>query len=712
MSTPELLKREVEIFMPDGSSVIAPSHIAPAEIKARWELKKLGEMHSSMRKDETNPKWPEQLQQIQGQQAQAKAVIDHYEAERGSGVDKALHKAKTLGKSVAKGMLSAALFPAEMLGSGGFIEGANNAIGSPPVTRNERTVDTIVQAASGGLMGAPRQALMKNAAIGAGVGGGVDVGLRASGDNPLGGLTGGAAALVAALAPSYFRVSKEALAKKVGQSAPEEAFRKGQAAQQEIANTGMSNVNLSQVMPESSAVDELVQALAVSPQGKQVQAQLQKQPLDVSIAAEDVLASVKGDVRSPQQIANLEQEAATQAQQQIRGKGGAAYAEALPVDKSIPGTEMQKVVAQLTDLKKGLSPTEADLVDDAIASLKVKEAAPAGGPQILDSTGAPMRQEAPKSPYLTDAGAIDKELNFALESYGQRKLNTPGLDATLGRVAQQIREIVRPVVDTKLGASKAAFKEVMDKEMNPLKQSIGGRMAGKVGYQEGVEAARSKLMQALDRGVDPLSKNSEILEAQKALSKVEGGNEIFRDAVKTWLSGKISTASKASEGRLPADVAKNFESFFGNPANPSHASQGMKDAFVALARSEGLPDDSLLKGVKHAQLLFSAAARRPSSIGSTSKELRELAETGAQGAIGTEAMQKNFIIRKLNEWRYDEALKFFDNLVTTPEGVDTLLELSKSKNLSPRAYKTLGAFMALQAGAQQEAPPPIKAEEK
>lgn len=704
MTTPELLKREVEIIMPDGSSVIAPSNVSPEEVKARWEMPKLEEARQRLL-DGPGPKptnWSEQIQQIQGQMSKAKAVIDYYESERGSGLDKAAYQAKKIGKAALKGIGSAVLFPAEILGSGGFIEGMQDAIGSPPVTRNEQTIDTIIQSASGGLAGAPRQALMKNAGIGATVGTGVDVGLRASGDQPLGGLAGGGAALVASLLPSYARVSKEALAKNVAESASEESFLKAQAAQKQIADTGMSNVNLSQVMPENSAVDELVAALAQSPQGKKTQQQLQRQPLDTSIVAEDLLAGIRGDVRSPQQIANLEQEIATQAQKQIREKAGQQYAQALPEDKTIPPVAMQKVMRDLNDLKKGLSPTEADLVDDAIASLKTKEAPAPQGPQILDATGTPMNQAPVKSPYLTDANQIKTELDFALESYGQRKLNTPSLDAKLDRVAQKIREVVRPVTDTKLGKANEAFSTVMRQEMDPLKQSIGGRMAGKAGYQEGVEAARSKLMQAFDRGVDPLSKNSEILEAQKVLSKVENGNEVFRDSFKTWLSGKISEASKASQGRLPEDVAQNFEKFFGNPANPSHASQGMKDAFVALARSEGLPDDSLLKGLKHAQILFSAAARRPGKVGATSKELRDMADTAAQGAIGTEAMQKNFVIRKFNEWRYEEALQFFDELVTTPEGVDTLLELSKSKNLSPRAYKTLGAFMALQAGAEQD----------
>lgn len=705
MSTPELLKNEVEVFMPDGSSIIAPSTTSPYELKARWELSKLeselsaqkakrSEAYKSLPFEQRrlDPDTERQLGQLEGEIQKRKSVIAKYEADAGGLLDKAGYHAKQIGSAALRGL---SFTPALAASADKAMRTSDNAaapvnavdrIGLTPVTRNERSADTVIQAMTGGLAGVPRKALASTTALNAGVGAGVDLGYRIGGDeNPLAGLAGGGAALAALLVPAYAKAPKEGMVRELLENVPENSLREAQKTQKTIQDSGLGSVNLSQAMQQPSGVDSLVNALATSRHGKRVQQQLNQQPLSASIAADDALARVPGDVRTPQQVANLEQEAATEVIKQTKKKAGQKYGEALPQDLELPPASVQTMLTDLSNLKKGLAPVEADLVDDVLASIR--------------------KPGVPTPEILTNAAHLDKQVRSALDSYGARKLNTPGLDATLGRIAEQVREVVSTATDPILGASKKAFSKVMTEEANPLIQSIVGRSAGKAGANDTVEAGKSKLWAALDKGVDPLAKGNEILDFQKQLSKVPNGNEAFQDSFKSWLSDKISKATRDKGGRTPEDAAKNLTKFFGDPRKPSHASKGMESALVALARSQGKPDDSLVKGIQHVQLFLSSASRRPGNVGDVDKDyMTSLKSDVVQGSLGTEAMQRNFIAKKFNEWRYEDAYKFFDDALTTPEGVDMLVEMAKSSSLSPRAAKTLSSFMALGAANTGEKP--------
>lgn len=742
MSTPELLKGTVRVEMSDGSKVEAPSNTPPELLKAAWELNvlkgKLAEFEATPYQAPeipagTNPFAARKIQmdameqRSQGRSQLETAINDRegiiakIQAEQGTlekGVfvksdwkDKTAYRAKQIGSAILRGAASVAGAAAAAgaatdpmrYGSPAAPMEEVSRLGLKPQTSGEKYASSAIEGLTGAAMGPGALAApLRTLATGATIGTGAEAGAQLI-DNPAGGVAGGLLAAALLGVPSMLKVPKEQMAQEIVADNSVESLRKAQALQKDIADQGLGSINMAQAMSEPSGkLESLINALANSRHGKKTQAQLNAQPMAASIAADDILAGIPGDVRSPQVVANNVQDAATKVGEAKQKKAGQAYTQAMPEDTSVPLESVKGMVKELEAYKKTLSPTFADIVDDAISHLKTKKPEADTTPQILGAGGQPLNPPKEAVPYLTNAVDIKNELKSALDSYGARKLNTKGLDAHQGKIAQTIRQIVSKVTKPILGDADQAFADVMENEVNTFKKSVTGRLAGKTGADDTVEASVAKLESIFNKGIDPLSKNSEILELQRDLSKVSNGNEAFQDAVKTWMSSKISKATEAEYGQTAPTAAKNLTTLFGDPTKPSLASRRTQDLLVAIARSKGEKDDALLKGVKHAQLLFSRAAKRPGSVGDVDAELLRLANADTARGAGTDAMRWNLLARKWSEWKRKDALEFFDSVVTTPEGFDMIIKLGKENALSPKAVQLLSSYLAVQASTIPE----------
>jgi len=160
---------------------------------------------------------------------------------------------------------------------------------------------------------------------------------------------------------------------------------------------------------------------------------------------------------------------------------------------------------------------------------------------------------------------------------------------------------------------------------------------------------------------------------------------------------------ESSDNRFPENAAERLTKVFGNPELPSTASQGMKDSLVALARSQDLPEDSLVKGFENVQRFLAAASRRPGGVGDSRFDVKAAAQGTNQELLRT---NENAILAGLRvrfrAMKEADAYNFMDKLVTTPEGVETLIKLGKQPPMSEAAANTLATFYGTTVSVDNE----------
>jgi hypothetical protein len=739
---------DAEYNMPDGTVVVAPDGASKEQVKAVWELGRLQEARENTAKQiqelkgkiasgqsyrpgtmiDVNPdtiamsrqrkELLGNLNQFDEAIRQRKSAVAKMKADTGGALDKAGYVAKQAGSAIMRGL---AALPA-MAAQAGIstdpgrygktppkpLQDVGN-LGLAPQTTPEKYAYGALEAASGAVMGpgivaAPARTLTVGAASGLGA----EAGGQVTDDNPLGRLIGGLAGGIGASAPSMVKTTRQDLVNETLRDVSEEQLRKAQAEMEAVRQSGAGEINLSQAMETPSNIDSTVAALANSRFGRETQKQLQAQPEQASFAAEAAVSELPGVQRSPQMAANNMQAAASDAIAQEYKVAGQKWQELAPEGSVIPENAVKALDSKLRKLaEKYPNTTGADLINDARKALvNPKKGEVAAAPVILDASGNPMKEPQVSSKYLTDALQLKGALEDSISTFGSRKLNTSSLDAKNTRRAQEVREAFREVIAEyapKLREADAAYSSHLTNVIAPLKQSEIGRIAGRQGYSEEMEASLAKVTALFDKGTVPGARNSEILSAQKALAKTDDGNRVFQDAFKTWARGKLSKAVETETNRFPANAAERLAKVFGNPEYPSTASQGMKDSLVALARSQNLPDDSLVKGFENVQRFLSAAARRPASVGDSRFDVKAAAQGTSQEVLRT---NENAILAGLRvrfrEMKERDAYTFMDKLITTPEGVETLIKMSKQKPMSEGAANTLATFIGTAVSTDTE----------
>jgi len=473
----------------------------------------------------------------------------------GGVVDKAGYMAKQAGSAMLRGL---ATLPAMAAQSGIATDpgryGANppspmadvNQLGLAPQTTPEKYGYGALEAASGaaigpGILAAPARTL----AVGGASGLGAEAGGQLTDDNPLGRLLGGLAGGVGASLPSMVKTTRQGLVNETLRDVSEEQLRAAQAEMQAVRESGAGNINLSQAMTTPSNIDSTVEALASSRYGQEVQKQLQAQPEQASFAAEAAVSQLPGTQRSPQMAANNMQAAASDAIAQEYKVAGQKWQEKAPQGSVVPEVAIQQLDQQLKKLAEQYPNTSgaALIMDARRALLNPQKSAQSATPGIVDAQGRPMNPPAKAPKYLNDALQLKNALEDSLNTFGSRKLNTPGLDAKNLRRAQEVREAFRTILGEyapKLLEADQAYSSHISSVVDPLKQSEIGRIAGRSGYSSDAEASLAKVTALFEKGTVPGARNSEILSAQKALAKTPEGNRVFQDAFKTYVRGKLS----------------------------------------------------------------------------------------------------------------------------------------------------------------------------
>jgi len=311
--------------------------------------------------------------------------------------------------------------------------------------------------------------------------------------------------------------------------------------------------------------------------------------------------------------------------------------------------------------------------------------------------------------FITDADQLNNILKDVTTRLKTPTLNTPGVDAGdakfLGSIVQQLRSDWGDKFGP-LREANANFKQITDEVVNPLKKSVIGDIAGKRGAMPDAEAVRSKLTSVFDAGTVPGSKSSDILKLEKAFRGVTGedglsGSAAYQDAVKSWMAGKVSAASQLKGNRIDENIAGNLEKAFrGNDTK----AQGFRDMLVGLARSEGKPDGTYVKGMENFLKVTSMAARRPGRVqGLSAGDASDVAgqTLATRNGQTTWSPLRGLLIRWSERVNAD-AYKEMDRLLTSPEGVDMLQKLAKVPATSPLAQTAVATFLGTNAVATDD----------
>lgn len=560
-------------------------------------------------------------------------------------------------------------------------------------------------AGPGGLV-APVRSLV----TGAGAGAGSETAAHLFGDNALsrilGGLAGGGTTSLLTAA----KTNKESLAREALKDVRPQDLATAKQRMIEAQAAGIP-INLSQAMPRASNVDAYVDTLANSKHGVQTAEMLRNQPAQAAFGAEEQMANLPGQIRMPQVLANNAQEGATKAISNGVQAAGQAWQKMAPQGSLIPEQMVGQLDNRLALMAKQYPNTAAaDLFNDVRSRLKAPSQSPTGGSPLLGPNGQPLNPPAVGPKYLTDALQVKGAIDDALENFGKRNLNTPGLDSKLLRRAQEVREMFNGLVDIyapKLSAANQAYNAVMEGTVDPLKKSVVGRIAGRSGASDVVESPQARLFSVFDKGTVPGATSSEILTLERSLREA-GHAADFQDAAKTWLAGKVSTALKSTDNRMPEDFAGRLRAAFGDPRQLDQTSKGFQDTLAGLARSQGVPAAPYVKGFEHFMEIVSDAARRPGNVRGTTPGA--IVQNAGEG-VGRHLGAVNFMtplrqpLLAWSRWLEQDSLSAMDRLLTSPEGVDTLIKLGKQPRMSHTAISTMATFLGTSAAASN--PPDI-----
>ena len=543
----------------------------------------------------------------------------------------------------------------------------------------ETTVGAI---ASPGGLAAP----IKSAIIGASSGAGSEAAAAAFGDNAVtrvlggvaGGLTGG---LVTAAKTNRGTLAREALS-----DARLEDLAVAVERMKAARDAGIP-INLSQAMPRGSNIDAYVDALANSKHGRNVTEQLRKQPQQIAFGVEEQMANLPGQIRMPQVLANNAQEAATAAIDAAKRTRTNAWQKAYDDgllqsgQLTVPETAVSAAYQKLTDLANSVPNTsKAKMLMD----LRERLVTPDG--------------------FITEPLQLNEILKDAAGRLKPVNLASSGLDAGVAKwVGKQISALRDDFGAAFEPIQKAnAVYQAATPAVDALKKSVVGRVAGRSGAQDTLEAPQSRLFSVFDKGTVPGATSSEILTLEKAFRNA-GQPEVYQDAAKSWLAGKVSTALKSTDNRMPDNIGERLRVAFGDPRQLDQTSKGFEDVLAGLARSQGVPEAQYVKGFKNFMEIVSDAARRPGSVrGVTPGEVKEMASEGVFKRLGQVSVMTP-IRQPALKWASfleADALSTMDKLLTTPEGVATLVKLGKQPPKSHAAVTTMATFLGTNAATQ------------
>jgi len=616
--------------------------------------------------------------------------------------------------------------------NGMAVSGEVQKVGPKPETTGEKYLASTVEGVSGALAGPGGLVAPVRAAIGgAGAGVGAEVAGHLGDNNPLarlaGALVGGGAASAATGLASRVRPQSADLAREAMEGISPKMLKAAQDMQTRAANSGVK-MDLAQALEAVGApatnLATLRNVLANSRHGTDTQAVLRNQPKDLEMLADVTVGGLPGPQWGAGQAANAVQEAATGVMNQAKQARGQAVSGLYAKAGELPAGSRDQLIATIDNLMDKPGTTDAfnaaakalrgkiagvaeSDADTAVAAALEKLAnAPRGKAKALAAQEVKMATEAARNvqPKPLMAADVDTAISDATGPFKGTPLS-PVDPKSAGQVKNLAGTVNRQLQDIspEIKAAEAKFAQISQEVVDPLKQSVVGRLATPRGYRPDVEASSAKLESIFSKGSD-----AQVAEAARDIPKMF--NELRKvdpdaapAAAKAFLRSRLdkafgSTPGEVIEGAVTSpDAAKALrDSLFASRAQE----QGVRDIAVGIARSYNLNEDQVVRGLSHFMQITKGLASRPDKVGGLN--WGDVAKAGGKSTLADVARVYGFmpferVARKIEDAALARTFQQFDKILTTREGADLLLQLSRTPNMSDKAALALSQFGATAA---------------
>ena len=619
------------------------------------------------------------------------------------------------------------------------LSAANAAAGVQPKTPGEKYLAAAAEGVGGALAGpGVGVAPVRNALVGAGAGLGAEAGGQLSGDSFLGrlagGLVGGGAVQVGAGLVTRLRPQSADLAREAVEGLSPETLKAAQAFQAKAASSGIT-MDLAQALEAvgapSSNLATLRDVLANSRHGNAVQGALRGQQQELELLSDVTVAGLPGPVWGQGPAANAVQEAATgviNAAKQERGNAvKALYAQAGELTED----GRNAILKRLDDLMKRPGNTEG--FTNAIKEMQGKLAADTSGQSNALQAALTALQEAPKGSAKARAALAVRKAAEDLRNAKAAPVHALDADTMVNDVVRLARGTPLSPTDPKtagqlkhlagqvnqelqtqspaIARAEEVFSQISRDKVNPLKQSVIGQLAGNRGYLEDVQAPVSRLEAIFSKGSD-----AQVAEAARDIPKMF--NELRNvdpnaapAAAKAFIRARMDRAFASAPGDVIPGAVSSVnsakllkDSLFATRAQE----QGMRDIAVGIARSYGLDEVEVARGLSHFMQITKGLASRPEKVGGLN--WGDVAKAGGKSSLADMARLYGFmpfarVASKIEDATLAKTFQQFDKILTSPEGADLLITLSRTPNMSDKAVLALAQF-----GATVGAVPPEKLE--
>lgn len=581
---------------------------------------------------------------------------------------------------------------------------------------------SIAESLGGGLAAGGVTPAALAAAAGAGAGG--EAAAQGFGDSfltrGLGALAGGGVVGAA----SSFRNRKfpntEALAKEGLEGIDEAMLAKASEFMRRQKKDNLVDVDLVQALEAVGASPGNLKAirdfLADRPQGDELQRIMRAQPGQLSVQSSVVMGGMPGTNFGTTQTANNLQEAATKAVNAVKKQRSDMVSDMYrkagvltPDQVKALDSQMEQLLAEpglATSVKSAIQTFRNRLSGRDEAALKAVEDARTALAEAKDPRARMAAQQALAqaneklaSATQTSVRALDvnRWIGEMAGTFKATPLTVPDAQAVgqLKNVAGRTNERFR-TMSPEIAAADDEFKRLSQELVNPVKQSVVGRFAGRAGYREDVEARMTAFEQLMQRGTDKDAKVSDIRTLGEQLAKVD--KDAFSDALKSYISRQLKRAMEPgpdskTAANNPTMAGRIAQNLWGNELQ----AQGLRDAISIAAKVHGQNPDLAIRGLNNfMQLVRAMEARAPRVGGITPDDILRMSGRNPASeflrVFGFLPFERS--ARRGEDYVSAQTLKAFDKMLTTPEGAKLLADLGKESVMSRRIPMLLGQFGA------------------
>lgn len=312
---------------------------------------------------------------------------------------------------------------------------------------------------------------------------------------------------------------------------------------------------------------------------------------------------------------------------------------------------------------------------------------------LFDSEGNPIQDATALNEILKSQGATLRDVNLATK--GVDAGDVKWTQAMIAKVRGSFGAASKPFQE-----ANKAFARYSEEVVDPLKQSVVGRMATRRGALPDVEASVARIEGVFKAGSDSQvsATSRDIPKLFNELQKVDP--EAVPAAAKAFLRTRLDQAFGSLPGETVSgaisspNAAKALQqSLFANRAQW----QGIRDMTAGMARSYGVPEADLVRGMENFMQITRGLASRPDKYGGLN--WGDVAKAGGKSQIADVARVYGFmpferVARRIEDATLAKTFTEFDRVLTTPEGAQLLLKLSKTPTMSNAAIAALATFGA------------------